>query len=209
MVSTYCACLLIQLTSSNHSMLVCSNLSRLISPRPAVDILLLNPGRVITADKLAFLIAEAWPHSFTAVNTMSGFRKCGVFPFNPSTITDRQIAPSKAFRRQSPEIHQKSDSTSECSSPLFSPEKEALYQKRYDEGYDLKDPEYVAWLKMNHPDAEVSTCSMATMEKSSSSLVFAGSCSSGKSQASQSSLSEILVLPCPAKPIKQSKHKPA
>ena len=57
-----------------------------------------NPGRVITADKLAFLIAEAWPHSFTAVNIMSGFRKCGVFPFNPSTVTDRQIAPSKAFR---------------------------------------------------------------------------------------------------------------
>ena len=32
-----------------------------------------NPGRVITSDKLAFLVAEAWPHSFTAVNVMSGF----------------------------------------------------------------------------------------------------------------------------------------
>ena len=63
-------------------------------------------------------------------------------------------------------IHQKSNCTSEYSSPLFSSEKEAIYQKRYDERYDLKDPEYVTWLKMNHPDAEVSTYSTATMEKS-------------------------------------------
>ena len=147
-----------------------------------------NPGRVITADKIASLIAEAWPHSFTAVNTMSGFRKCGVFPFNPSAVTDRQIAPqSKAFRRQVPE--QQSD---ECSSPLFSPEKEALYQKQYDEGYDIRDPGYVAWLKINHPEAELSTCSTASTERSPSLVSSTGaSCS----QASHSSLSEILVLP--------------
>ena len=32
-----------------------------------------NPGRVITNDRLASLVAEAWPHSFTALNVMSGF----------------------------------------------------------------------------------------------------------------------------------------
>ena len=31
-----------------------------------------HPGRVVTADKLASLVAEAWPHSFTNVNIMSG-----------------------------------------------------------------------------------------------------------------------------------------
>ena len=31
-----------------------------------------NPGRVITNNTLASLAAEAWPHSFTAVNIMSG-----------------------------------------------------------------------------------------------------------------------------------------
>ena len=151
-----------------------------------------NPGRVITADKLASLIAEAWPHSFTALNIMSGFRKCGVFPFNPSAVTDRQIAPSKVFHRQSPEIQ--SDSTSVlCSSPqLFSPEKEALFRKRYDEGYDIKEPEYVAWLKINHPETDVSTCSTGKSPSISSS-----------SQASHSSLSEILVLPQCPKPIKR------
>lgn len=47
-----------------------------------------NPGRVITNDKLASLVAEAWPHSFTAVNIMSGFKKCGIFPINPGQVTD-------------------------------------------------------------------------------------------------------------------------
>lgn len=32
------------------------------------------PGRVITTDKLASLVVEAWPISFTAVNILSGFR---------------------------------------------------------------------------------------------------------------------------------------
>ena len=61
-----------------------------------------NPGRVITnAYKLASLVAEAWPHSFIAVNIMSGFKKCGVFPINPGEVTDRQLAPSN---RQAPEL---------------------------------------------------------------------------------------------------------
>ena len=30
---------------------------------------------------------------------------------------------------------------------------EALYHKRYEEGYDLFDPEYVSWLEQHHPEA--------------------------------------------------------
>ena len=131
-----------------------------------------NPGRVITnAYKLASLVAEAWPHSFIAVNIMSGFKKCGVFPINPGEVTDRQLAPSN---RQAPEIgYQNIDSeepTSISSSPLFSPKKEALYKKRYEEHYDIDDPGYVAWLKINHPEAEVS----GTFTESSSSSLVSG-----------------------------------
>ena len=39
---------------------------------------------------------------------------------------------------------------------LFSPEKVALFQTRFEENYDLTDPEYVAWLKNFHPKADVS-----------------------------------------------------
>ena len=35
---------------------------------------------------------------------MSGFKKSGVFPFNPGVVTDRQVAPSKVLRQKTPEI---------------------------------------------------------------------------------------------------------
>ena len=61
-----------------------------------------NPGWVITTDVLAFIIAEAWPHSFTQLKIMSGFRKSGLFPLNPSMVDGCCIAPSKVFQPQIP-----------------------------------------------------------------------------------------------------------
>ena len=83
-------------------------------------------------------------------------------------VSDRQIAPSKAVRCQSPKKTNPESNTSEL---LFSPEKEALYQERYEEKYDLNDPGYVAWLKINHPDVEVST----TLSESSAGRHSSGS----------------------------------
>ena len=50
-----------------------------------------NPGRVTTSNKLASLVAEAWPQSHTPLNVMSGFKKSGIFPLNPSEVTDCTI----------------------------------------------------------------------------------------------------------------------
>ena len=176
-----------------------------------------NPGRVITNDKLASLVAEAWPHSFTPLNIMSGFKKCGVFPINPGEVTDRQIAPSKAFRHQTPEIDQQNmdseEPTLDSSSPLFSPEKEALYRIRYEEQYDIDDPGYVAWLKINHPEAEVSDMftesSMSLVSEEQRSRSKSG-CDSTQSSTKSSSdvLSEVLVLPRPVARAK-GRGKPA
>ena len=49
---------------------------------------------MITSDIIAALVAEAWPLSLTPVNVMDGF-KCGIYPFNPGEVSDRQLAPSK------------------------------------------------------------------------------------------------------------------
>ena len=148
-----------------------------------------NPGRVVTTDKLALLVAEAWPSSFTPVNIMS-FKKCGVFPLNPSEVSDRQTAPSKTFCQQNCKT---GTALTESENPLFSPEKEALFRKRYREGYDIVNPGYNAWLRINHP--EVSSVNDST----SSSLKTHCSKESCKSQATSTDLlSDILVLPCPA-----------
>ena len=155
-----------------------------------------HPGRVVTADKLASLVAEAWPSSFTNVNIMSGFKKTGIYPLNPGEVSDRQLAPSTAFRATEPTTTDVSPG-SPPESPLFSPEQVALYKRRYAEKYDiLDDPGYVAWLKIYHPNEKISPSPSSSV-------------SSGK-KSSQDALSEVLVLPQP-KPMstKQLKKKAA
>ena len=125
-----------------------------------------NPGHVITPDKLASLVGEAWPHAFTPVNVMAGFKKTGIYPLNPGEVTDRQLGPSKVFCQQdtemvassepSPPVDGSVEADVPYGSPFFSKEKEALFQKRYEEGYDLLGAEYVAWLRIAHPKMNVS-----------------------------------------------------
>ena len=83
-----------------------------------------HPGRVITAYLLASLVAEAWPCSLLhAVNIMSWFKKCSLFPF--SAVDDRKTAPSKAFQvpKSAPTENY---SNPDPSSPLFSSEQKEL-----------------------------------------------------------------------------------
>ena len=103
---------------------------------------------MVTGNRLASLVAEAWPVSFTALNILSGFKKCGIFPINPSEISDGQIGPSKVVC-----CHARADTDADdiTTSPLVTPEKEDLYKERYEEEYNVDDPDYIAWLKTNHP----------------------------------------------------------
>ena len=159
-----------------------------------------NPGRVITADILAALVGEAYPVSFTPVNIMSGFKKSGIWPINPGEVTDR-TAPSTAFHipAQDQTENHSNVADSPDSSPIFSPELESLFRKRYEEGYNVYDPEYIAWVKVNHPEMNLSTTSDNVSDTSSEK----------KSQSSPSDiLSEILVLPNPKSAAqKKSKRK--
>uniref|UniRef100_A0A1X7TFC6 DDE-1 domain-containing protein n=1 Tax=Amphimedon queenslandica TaxID=400682 RepID=A0A1X7TFC6_AMPQE len=85
-----------------------------------------NPGRVVTVDVIASLVGEAYPASFTPMNIMKGFKKTGVWPINPGEVTDRQIAPSKAYstHQSTPEPRNISDQLQ--GSLLFSPKLEAF-----------------------------------------------------------------------------------
>ena len=73
--------------------------------------LLERPGQVITTNAIASLVHQAWYSSFTAVNILSGFRKCGIHPLNPGEVSDRQLAPSKAVRSQNDQPSVSSTST--------------------------------------------------------------------------------------------------
>ena len=156
-----------------------------------------HPGQVITTEIIASLLKEAWHQALTPVNVMSGFKKCGIHPLNPGEISDRQLAPSKAFTPAA--------TTTVPPSPdneLFTSEQQSLYKRRFEEGYDLPDPDYLAWLKIVHPEVTSPPCS------DSKSSVH-GSSKATTSSTDSDVLSELLVLPKPRKP--QSKHprKPA
>ena len=118
-----------------------------------------------------------------------------MYPLNPGEVSDRQLAPSKALCSQPQSCNTTSDLPP--GSPLFSSEHVALYEKRYEEKYDLlDDPGYVAWLKIYHPDQKISP--------SPSSSILSGQ------KSSKDVLSKILVLPEP-KPTttRQSRRKTA
>ena len=186
-----------------------------------------NKGSVITNDQLASLVATAWPNSFTPNNIKGGFRKTGIFPLNSGAIDDRDLAPSKAVQYKSMVNEGASDKQSEeaatavqykpmvnegasdkqseeaatADSVLFTPEQEKLFEQRFQEGYDLKDPEYEAWLRITHPiDARseprsgVSESDVGSVRACSSSASEQGSKSSSSSSAI---LREVLILPQP------------
>ena len=78
------------------------------------------------------------------------------------------------------------DADDVTTSPLFSPEKEDLYKKRYEEGYNVDDPDYIAWLKINHPTSVSSISSV---------IDSTGFQSPSSRKSSAGVLADVLVLP--------------
>lgn len=180
-----------------------------------------HPGRVITTDIIVSLIATAWPNSLTPINVMAGFRKSGAFPLNPGAIDDNQSSPSDAVCSKPPLTlvkavpeSNKTDDVGEnvdesIHEEVFTPEKERLYEQRFQEGYDIHDSEYETWLRIQHPidvQSEPRGGNTSVESESTSSLSV---CSKSVEKASTLDvLSEILVLPQP-KPASKRRNKQA
>ena len=171
-----------------------------------------NPGQVVTTDLIALLLAQAWPQSVTPVNAMSGFRKCGIYPLNPGQISDRELAPSRAF------VHSSSDS--QLFMEQFSQEQIDLFKTRFEEGFDLDDSDYLKWREIYHPDMCTNTISACSTEDvvsdaspsvshsnpSAASLKTCATdslCSLTSASSQSDTLSDILSLP----KLKQRKQK--
>ena len=70
------------------------------------------------------------------------------------------------------------------------PEQERLYEHRFHEGCDVKDPSYEAWVRINHPS--VQSQGIMSLPESSGAV-----------------LSEVLVPPKPKESVKKRKRKEA
>ena len=115
-----------------------------------------NPGKVVTKYQFSALLNKAWMLTMTPSNICSGFRRCGVYPFNPNAIDCSLTSSSSTGGECGKNKVTVGDDGGAEEDILeggneFSADKDLLFQKRYEEGYDLFDPEYVRWLEVHHP----------------------------------------------------------
>ena len=122
-----------------------------------------NPGKVITKYQFSALLRVAWEKTMMPTIICSGFRRCGVYPFNPQAIDCSSIStdnPEASLTTslgdegsKETEGDENSDELEKNEGTTFSEEQEQLYQRRYEEGYDLMDPQYLHWLEIHHPES--------------------------------------------------------
>ena len=166
-----------------------------------------NPGCVITEDILASVVGDAFAQSHTPLNILGGFKKAGIYPFNPGEVSDRQLAPSKAQKKHT------------SPTQTFSDEQVKLFEQRYAEGYDLPDPAYLAWKGANHPSSDsvsppgsvagtMSTANAATTSTTSSITSPLSVVTTSSNKSSEEVLDELLALPRPP-PARTSQRKKA
>ena len=117
-----------------------------------------HPGKAVTKYQFSELLHKAWDKTMTPTVICAGFRRCGVYPFNPQAI-DCSIStdnPEATLTRPSDQQPEKEndlmENGDENTVTEFSVEQEERFQERF-EGYDLIDPEYLRWLEINHSDS--------------------------------------------------------
>ena len=122
-----------------------------------------NPGRVVTKYTFSALLNEAWGKTMIPSVISSGFKRSGIYPFNPNAIDygiDGNSSQQKSNDKQSSKSVPANVSSVAKNSEMqqqrsFSAEQEKLYQRRYEENYNIPDPDYLEWLKINHPSEHV------------------------------------------------------
>ena len=103
-----------------------------------------NPGKIINKFNFNLLFSQAWLKALIPANIVAGFRTCGVYPFNPASIS----VPEESNNGSD------DDGDDDGGGKDFTDEQCALFQRRFIEGYDLDiDPDYLRWLKVYHPEA--------------------------------------------------------
>ena len=125
------------------------------------DFMQANPGKVISKYTFSTLLNTAWMKAMVPKNIINGFRTSGVYPFNPKAVLDHDpcVTPSSSDQLSDTDPVQSTSTESSrelepTKCPEYTQADEELFQRRYEEGYDMYDPMYAAWMKNIHP-AEV------------------------------------------------------
>ena len=116
-----------------------------------------HPGMVISKPNFSKLFAEAWLQAVTPANIIAGFRKCGIHPFNHNAIPILEEVHHIDVDAEDELKHDGMDDEprdNEVEEQQFTYDQISLFQRRYEEGFDIfEDEDYVTWLRLNHPEA--------------------------------------------------------
>ena len=123
-----------------------------------------NPFKAISRYNFSHIFHKAWLRGMTMQNISTSFRVTGVFPVNREAVLPPTSLPSPKL------LHLKKNGVSfiplysplpkrkSCSVTDFTPEEMALFEKRYNEGYDLtSESRYNLWLEMYHSSQPICT----------------------------------------------------
>lgn len=106
-----------------------------------------NPGLVVSRYSFSRLFSTAWMKAMTMSNILGGFKVTGVFPLNRDAvklpITHMEKLPQQSGLSFIPLY---SPANPRKVQPNFSEEELGRYQTRFENGYDLHDDRYDAWL---------------------------------------------------------------
>ena len=117
-----------------------------------------HPGQAVTKFQFSRLFAKAWACGMTMSNIIAGFRVTGVYPLNRNAISLPSVEPESLSRETGipflPMCSPFSKRTSKAVAMEFTEEEEALFETRYENGYDIEgDARYSQWLAKFHPEA--------------------------------------------------------
>jgi len=126
------------------------------------DFIQSNLSMTNTKYQFSSLLNQACGSTMNPTTICSRFRRCGVYPFNPDAIDCSVSITNPGASLQQARVHleeeiQDVDANGEnqCQcipSTSLSLDKLALFQRRFREGYDLFNEEFMTWLKENHPE---------------------------------------------------------
>ncbi|KAL5010141.1 hypothetical protein ScPMuIL_012446 [Solemya velum] len=80
-----------------------------------------SPNNIVTKWEWPRLFKNTYQSCFTISNIQSGFRKCGISPFNPSAIPNEALAPSEPFNISLPESLSEAEVLPRDSAQIASP----------------------------------------------------------------------------------------
>ena len=160
-----------------------------------------HPGKIVTIYNFSKIFSQAWYQTMIPRTIMAGFRATGVYPFNRRAISipgseERTATPTAKLAYQqgikslpfySPhhgkhcqelqlsEQQHSSETvlpTMSLENDSFSEEEHHLFERRYEEGYDIADTRYQKWLQQrkaisvnlsNSPPLQNFQCSLSAV----------------------------------------------